>query len=380
MNRFISAAHRAALALVLAASFVQAAPIEITVMTRNLYVGASLAPIFGASDFSQIPGAVSAVVAAADATKPAERMAAIAKEIELRQPHVVGLQESSLWEVLDPASGLGFQPLFGGAFHEQLVNNPLLPNYSVHALALNVSNALPGADGRIYRLTDFDAILVRDDVLVLPGEETKQFAAAVPILLPDSPADDDTDPEQVVLKRSYGYVDIQIDGLKTRVFNTHLESIVGPVNHAQGLELAAAINASPLLAIALGDFNTTTDIGTTGVYGTMTIGANLVDAWDNLKDLNLEPGLTWRDDPLLNDIPDVDFSLRLDYVFHAKSFQTLSAEVFGNVDDGIPPLFPSDHAGVVATLLIPEPGSPLLIVLGLAGAGLARRRGLTPKA
>ncbi len=81
------------------------------VMTRNLYLGADLMPVIGAL----VSGNQGAIVNAAtqtwgkvQATKPEERMAAIADEIVENDPAVVGLQEVTTWTTYDsynPATG-----------------------------------------------------------------------------------------------------------------------------------------------------------------------------------------------------------------------------------------------------------------------------------
>ncbi|HUG98586.1 MAG TPA: endonuclease/exonuclease/phosphatase family protein, partial [Gammaproteobacteria bacterium] len=273
--------QKAALALFFAASLAQAAPIDITVMTRNVYFGANLAPLLLAQNLDEVEAAVSSIWDAAVASDPVARMSRIAQEITLANPHVVGLQEAVLWQV-------NFVPQFGGPFYEIL--DALLPNHSVQLISPNGSNTLPGADDRIYTLADFDAILVRDDVTLL-NTFTDQFDAVLGFPLLGS---------NVLLPRSYGYVDVEIDGFRTRVFNTHTEALFGPINELQGNELISAMNASPYPVIALGDFNPITELFTTNIYANI-IDAGFRDSWAELKNLDTDPGFTWRNDPFLND-------------------------------------------------------------------------------
>jgi endonuclease/exonuclease/phosphatase family metal-dependent hydrolase len=345
--------QKAALALFFAASLAQAAPIDITVMTRNVYFGANLAPLTLAQNLDEVKAAVSDIWDAAVASDPVARMSRIAQEITQANPHVVGLQEAVLWQV-------NFVPQFGGPFYEVL--DALLPNHSVQLISPSGSNTLPGADDRLYTLADFDAIMVRDDVTLL-NTFTDQFDAmsGLPVL-----------GSIVPLPRSYGYVDVEIDGSRTRVFNTHTEAVFGPINEQQGNELIGEMNASPYPVIALGDFNPITDLLTTDIYENI-IAAGYRDSWDELKDLATDPGFTWRNDPSLND-PNVAFTERLDFVFHRGGFLTLSVDLTGDVAAAGQPIHASDHLGVVATLrFVPEPGSLALVCLALAGLGAARR-------
>ena len=66
----------------------------IVVLSRNLYIGASLAPILTATTPAQFVAAVQGVLAGVAATNFPERAAALAEEIASSRPHLVGLQEA----------------------------------------------------------------------------------------------------------------------------------------------------------------------------------------------------------------------------------------------------------------------------------------------
>ena len=66
----------------------------VKVMTRNLYLGASIDPILAATSLADIPHRMAAAWSMACATRPDERALALAEEIDRIQPHLVGLQEA----------------------------------------------------------------------------------------------------------------------------------------------------------------------------------------------------------------------------------------------------------------------------------------------
>jgi hypothetical protein len=71
---------------------------QLTVMTRNLYLGADLSPALQATD---VPGAVDAAFQIEQQVHrtqfPTVRAALLANEIKKRKPDIVGLQEAALW-------------------------------------------------------------------------------------------------------------------------------------------------------------------------------------------------------------------------------------------------------------------------------------------
>lgn len=70
-----------------------------SVMTWNLYLGADLTPIFTAAP-EQIPERITEVFRQFLATNFPRRAKAIARQIALVQPDIIGLQESVLVELI----------------------------------------------------------------------------------------------------------------------------------------------------------------------------------------------------------------------------------------------------------------------------------------
>ena len=68
----------------------------IRLVTQNMYVGTSFAPLTAAQTPQQLLAAVATIYNNILATKPAERAAAMAREIARHRPDLVALQEASV--------------------------------------------------------------------------------------------------------------------------------------------------------------------------------------------------------------------------------------------------------------------------------------------
>uniref|UniRef100_UPI00286E3230 hypothetical protein n=1 Tax=Nocardioides sp. TaxID=35761 RepID=UPI00286E3230 len=98
----------------------------VTVMTRNLYLGADLGPILaalGSGNNNAIVGAATRTWGAVQATAPEERMAAIADEIVAADPEVIGLQEVTTWTTFsyNPLTGAVSNPVVAYDFLDLLL-------------------------------------------------------------------------------------------------------------------------------------------------------------------------------------------------------------------------------------------------------------------
>lgn len=139
-------------------------------------------------------------------------------------------------------------------------------------------------------------------------------------------------------------------GQTFRFINTHLEQ-EGPFNAiqvTQGDEILQGPADTDLPVILAGDFNSRADGTGTPTYSNL-IGAGFKDAWNATHPGEL--GNTWgHDEDLLNTT--VDLTQRLDLVLFRNNLCTLDADVVGDepIDRTPSGLWPSDHAGVVATL------------------------------
>jgi endonuclease/exonuclease/phosphatase family metal-dependent hydrolase len=86
---------------------------DITVMTRNLYLGADLAPALQSTGADSFVNANGAIVRQVMATDFPLRARALAKEILKNKPNMVGLQEVAEWRTSPPGTK-SFTPAMGG--------------------------------------------------------------------------------------------------------------------------------------------------------------------------------------------------------------------------------------------------------------------------
>jgi hypothetical protein len=133
-------------------------------MTRNLYLGADLMPVFEApaADFPMVAAAALGEVAQNNFPK---RARALAREVARTRPHVIGLQEAFRFSVDGMTPGVPFLDMLE-VFEAALAARGL--NYVLVSVSENIdltipAAAIPGLAGDL-RVLDRDAILVRGDV------------------------------------------------------------------------------------------------------------------------------------------------------------------------------------------------------------------------
>ena len=336
---------------------------HITVMTRNLYLGADLDQAIAAI-FSGNPDAISqaatATWASVVATNFPERAEVLADEIAHSQPHLVGLQEVSLYRT-GPADTFSENPTparrvsldYLEILQQELNERGL--HYAPVAVTKNFDVENPGetAPGVLQdiRLTDRDVILARTDLpsseLKLSNVQTANFHTKVSLPI-------GTTGQSVTIQRGWGSVDVTSDGHKYRFINTHLEQegFFNQVQIAQGNEVLSGPANTSLPVILVGDYNSRADGTGTPTYSNLT-GAGFTDAWSATHPGEL--GNTFGHEPLLlNTTPNL--TQRIDLVLFrgslSDSLSALDADVVGDEPDDRTPsgLWPSDHAGLMARL------------------------------
>jgi endonuclease/exonuclease/phosphatase family metal-dependent hydrolase len=342
----------------------------VTVMTRNLYLGADVAPAVAAilsGDPTAVVGAVSEIWGRVQFTDFPARAAGIARAIAAAQPDLIGLQEAELWRSQTPAD---FVP--GNANHVEYDFVQILLqalearglHYSVAAEEHGFDIELPGflspanADVGLLsdiRLTEREVILARSDLktseLKLSHVQTGQFVTNVEF--PISP--DLT----FVLQRGWASVDAKVRGKSFRFVTTHLEADSEEVREAQALELIAGPVDTNLPIVLVADANSNANgDATTPAYSSL-IGAGFADAWFAAHPgsrVNTCCNAELLDNPTFP-LP-TDAEGRIDLVLYrgARDFAPITVGLLGTdpatdrVSNGAALIWPSDHAGVAASL------------------------------
>lgn len=331
--------------------------VRLTVMTRNLFVGTDVDRLIGITDPNQVPFLVADLWQLLLANQAEARMAAVAREIAAYRPHLVGLQEASTFRTQSPADfQLNAQDVVID-FVPTLLNElaALGAEYRVVAQVQNMDVELPrlNADFSLtdVRVTDYDVILARADV------ETSNAAAvnyaASWFLQPG-----------VEIPRGVTAVDAVVGGQSFRFVNTHpepVETFGGSIQAQQADELVDFLATAALPTILVGDLNT--EAGSGATYQLLT-GQGFVDTFDHRRtgsggELTCCHSVDLSSDavPLVKRIDHVlvrDF----DGLWPRTGTPPIAVEILGDSPSEKTPggLWPSDHAGIVASFVLPRPG------------------------
>jgi len=367
---------------------------KLTVMTRNLYLGADLTPALQANTVDQAVNAGGDIVNQVHATKfPSVRAASIAAEIKKRKPDLVGLQEAAWWRTgpVDLAAALGTPVASqtdpqGGDFLTDLMTQlnkggkkasaagkkkkkgvryalaVVKPEFDFE-LPVNDNgqgNGLSGADHN-ERLTMRDAILVRKGVGIKTSHPT---SGTFNTLLQETLAGG---ARTVDVTRGWTALDVKARGRSFHFVNTHLEAFdsqgsnqtsqgttlgKGDIRAAQATQLVgpggAANSKRPV--ILLGDMNsddnTVQPNGDRNAYTALTAGGFTERSTAN-------PLGCCLDDPFLVGGPNSinDFNHQVDHVLANKNkIKFVKGFVAGRAP--VNGLFPSDHAALTSVLKI----------------------------
>ena len=262
-----------------------AKPAKVTVMTRNLYLGADLTPGTQAKSLQELVNGAGNILNQVDANNFPVRAKGLAKEITAQKPDIVGLQEASLWRT-EPCDQNPLPPKATTVRYDYIKS--LLAEVNKSAKLYRVAVVKNEFDFEVWvnsdgneqtagpncpmgseingRLTMRDAILVRKGVKV-----AKAKSGTFSTLLRVKPAGVNVD-----VTRGWTAMDATVRGKKFHFVNTHLEAFDnspngnptntnetlgnGEIREAQAKELIANGGAarSKLPVVLLGDLNSDT--------------------------------------------------------------------------------------------------------------------------
>ncbi|MPZ71960.1 MAG: endonuclease [Nitriliruptorales bacterium] len=318
---------------------------QVTVMSRNLYLGASLEPLIAPPD-DDVLEAVRLVWQQVQDTDFPQRAEALADEIVDNGPLLVGLQEVTTYRT---------GTVFSSEAAEHIVLDfleILLAELAERGAHYRVIESVENFDGELpyvtgdpstsfdLRLTDRDVIIARADVptsqLKVLATDSGNFSTSLPL-----PIAGQTTP----ILRGWVSADVKHRGQTFRFVNTHPEAFHDGVNAAQIAELAAGPLSTPLPVVLVGDLNATPASDSMSLLHAAGFRDTAVTAATS------DAGPTCCFDATLTGGA---LTTRIDYVLYRGAFDARTQRRVGHrVEDQTPGgLYPSDHAGVVARLIL----------------------------
>jgi endonuclease/exonuclease/phosphatase family metal-dependent hydrolase len=355
----------------------------VTVMTRNVYLGANInRPIQAALAAAAQPGAnrLTIVTALANATHLTRaivddtdfgvRSGLLADEVVATRPDVIGLQEVALWrsgplqldqvgvpnaEHVDQdflAMLLDALAARGAAY----VPVSVAPRADVESPSFTGPVTSPGAGARDVRLTMRDVVLMRvDDGLRVTDEGQAVYDTNLAL---------DVAGLSFRFDRGYQWVDVRAGAARFRVVNTHLEAFSSAIALAQADELLDEAVTDERSTVLVCDCNSdplndTYDNNTTvkhnEPYLLLTGQGGFTDEW--LAWAPAEEGWTSGLNETVDEPYPGSWTHRIDLVLartaDGEGLEVDRGAVTGREPDPRDPgsgLWPSDHAGVVLRL------------------------------
>ncbi|WP_436659920.1 endonuclease/exonuclease/phosphatase family protein [Micromonospora sp. URMC 103] len=317
------------------------------VMTQNMYVGSDFQPLLEAQTPEQFLAAVTLTYQRILASEPQERAAAVAREIARDEPDLVALQEADIVRTgQPPATDVQSDQL--RALLAALGRLGL--HYEAVAIIPELDIEVPSTLGFDVRLSERNVILARVAHVQVSNMQVQTFAINQTLQTPVG---------AITSRNGWASVDATVDRHTFRFVTTHLEPTPPfTIQQAQARELVASAADTDLPVVFAGDFNTTANDPQDPTFPTyrFLLDSGFVDAWsENRPD---DPGYTCCQAPDLRN-PVSTLSLRIDLVLFRGDFGVTDIHLVGNEPTDRTPsgLWPSDHAGVVATLRLPSDGS-----------------------
>jgi hypothetical protein len=322
-------------------------------MTWNVNEGTDYREVIAAQNATEFLIGVGAAIEQVRFTDPATRMKYVAKQIIAAGPVLLSLQELDQWSTgpFDPVSGtcgpvsVEFDML--PALMTELENQGA--HYEIAKQAQNWF--IPPTPGLILPTT-FLCVQVVDTIAILARTDNPKLQWGNPqgswfdhILVFPSPVGD------VPFPRGWVSVDATFNGRDFRFIGTHLESEDADVRRAQGEEIRLGPANTSLPVIIAMDSNSQAFPFPQGTVYMDFMASGFRDAWADT--MPGDPGLTCCQAQLDNNVESQLYQ-RIDLILSFGNVEAQRAMLFGATQASKTPsgLWPSDHAGVAAQLII----------------------------
>lgn len=316
----------------------------VKVMTYNVNEGTDFVEVLSAKTPPEFLQAVQTTLNNIDSTNPPLRMQAVASEIARTRPDLVGLQEVTTWSVGGKVRYDMLQELLSALNNlgQQYVPVLVVNEFVLEAPLPDLVTMVKGED--------HDVILARvmGTDMELSNIQHAPFSVLLPVPTPVG---------TLIIVRGWGSVDVTVHRKTFRFIVSHLESfsaafpVTLQIQEAQAQELVLGPAGTSLPVIIAVDANADA-LGNDPTIATyhLILSFGFGDAWAAVHpDL---AGATWGFMPDPNDTRPT-IHQRIDYVFFNNGIRALTAQLAGQrAQEKVGGLWPSDHAGVRATLLM----------------------------
>lgn len=320
-----------------------ATPLDVTVMTQNLYIGADTLPLLQSPD----PATLQAVFQTVIANNFPARAGAIANEVvQAGGPLLIGLQEAVV--LSSPLGTLDYTQI-------------LLDQLASHGLSYQIAGVHQGLTVSIdgFSSTDREVVLARTGV---PGFTANGQGVTFQANVPLPPLPPTVVASASTFDRGYALVNATLDGQPFEFVSTHLDEFHTIAQPLQAGEILAALATIHEPQLVVGDFNANP---TESAYAEM-LAAGFIDT----------AAVTGAAGPTCCQAADLDNAVsllhnRYDYVFERDFSSIDEAFLVGNTPfENVRPRWPSDHAGLVATVDVSEPSTATIFVTGILLLGI----------
>lgn len=337
---------------------------RLTVMSWNLYLGAELGPVIAATSEAELVAASTAAWAMVVKNDFRVRAAAIADQIASARPELIGLQEAYTWRLGDSPASMAVVFDYVQTLLDELAARGL--RYRVAArttltdLQAPIMRSVDPPALALVRGTDSEVILARGDVRTAnPGAHVFPSEHLLQLSVLGAPLE---------VKRGWASVDVKHQGVWLRFASTHLEAFHPILRAAQALDLAAALAGETSPVVLVGDLNSDPGdeiVANRDAYLAIA-GSGFEDAWRSIqaRQGTDEPGFT---SPFPEDLtaPEIALDERIDFVMLRGALTPETMAVLGTdaseracvvtLAEEEVCRWPSDHAGLRATLRLEDP-------------------------